>query len=147
MLKDLRSSQFFYGTVILLSVFIFSLTISGAVNKFISRNRIVSVKGLSEKIVNADLALWPLKSTATANTLLDIHAKVATDQKTIKEFLVAQGFSENEITVTQPTIQDRQANVYYENHGNQLRYIADIGLLVKTNKVDLVKKAVQKSGE
>lgn len=147
MLKDLRTSQLFYGIIIILSVIILSFTISGAVNKFTSRNRTVSVKGLSEKIVDADLALWPLKSTATANTLIEINNKVAADQKIIKEFLIDQGFSEQEITIKQPTIQDRQANLYYENKGNQLRYIADIGILVKTSKVNLVKKAIQKSGE
>jgi hypothetical protein len=147
MLKDLRTSQLFYGIIILASVIIFSLTVNSAISSFNSRNRTVSVKGLSEKIVNADLALWPLKSTATANSLIEIHTKIAQDQKLIKEFLFAQGFNENEITTKQPTIQDRQANLYYQSKPNQMRYIADIGLLVKTTNVDLVKKAIQKTGD
>jgi hypothetical protein len=146
-LKDIRDSEIFFGAIFLLSVIIFSFTVSGAVNDFNSRNRAVSVKGLSEKIVEADLALWPISSTATSNSLIEIHAKISEDQAAIKNFLIEQGFKENEITTKQPTIQDRQANVYYENNSNQLRYIADIGLLVKTNKVALVKKAMQKSAD
>ena len=55
-------------------------------------DRFVTVKGLSERDVRADLALWPIRFVATGDDLAQTRAKTAADSRAVAEFLTAQGF-------------------------------------------------------
>ena len=129
---------------ILLSVSILGASIA----KLREGVKTVSVRGLSEREVTADLALWPVKASATANSLPEMYKQIDYAQKTMKEFFIKEGFSENEINIRQPKIDDRQAQLYNEyQNSNSQRYIAEFGLLIKSKKIKNVKKAADKIGE
>jgi len=121
---------------------------AGAIAKLRLGTKTVSVRGLSEREVIADLALWPVKASATANTLPEMYKQIDDSQKRMKEFFLKQGFTEEEINIRQPKIDDRQAQLYneYQNPGSQ-RYIAEFGMLIKSKKIDNVKKTVKGIGE
>lgn len=56
--------------------------------------RFVTVKGVAEREVRADLALWPLRYVATGNDLVEVQRKVAADGSRVRGFLKAGGLPE-----------------------------------------------------
>lgn len=147
MLKDLRLEEKI-TVIVCVTILLSALLLTAAISNIRTGARFVSVRGLSEREVTADLALWPIKATAAANTLPEIFSQISNNQKFIVEFLKAKGFTDDEINITQPQVTDRQAQLYYENNNaSSQRYIAEIGVLLKTSKIDKVKKAGQEIGE
>jgi hypothetical protein len=72
--------------------------------------RTVAVKGLAERDVKADLALWPLRFVAAGNDLIAVRAKVATDEAAIRRFAAAAGLREPSIQVAGFEVTDAQAS-------------------------------------
>jgi hypothetical protein len=111
-----------------------------------SAERSVTVKGLAEREVRADLALWPLHFTVTGDELSTVQQQVNRQADIIRRFLTDAGFKPESITTTSPQVTDRYANSY----GNQrppTRYSAETTVLVRTPKIDRVKQAMPRVGE
>ena len=62
-------------------------------------NRTVTVKGLAEMDVKADLAFWKIKFKTTGNDLFAAQNKLNKDLNLITDFLKEQGFSDAEISI------------------------------------------------
>src|SRR5881394_2213208 len=60
-------------------------------------DRYVTVKGLVERKVKSDLAIWPLTYKEAGDDLATVYAKTEADRKTILQFLDQQGIQPNEI--------------------------------------------------
>src|SRR5271166_1926106 len=60
-------------------------------------DRYVSVKGLVERKVKSDLALWSLTFKEAGDDLAALYAKTESDKKTILQFLVDQGVESSEV--------------------------------------------------
>ena len=102
--------------------------------------RTVSVKGLSERDVPADVAIWPLQINVADNDLTSLVATVEKQKAMVIEFLTTRGFAENEITVGAPAITDKQAQAY-GNDPIRFRYLAQQVVTVYTKKIDAVRAA------
>ncbi len=102
--------------------------------------RTVSVKGLSERDVPADVAIWPLQLSVADNDLTNLVATVEKQKAMVIEFLTARGFAETEITVGAPAITDKQAQSY-GNDAIRFRYLAQQVITVYTKKIDAVRAA------
>ncbi|MFD2190702.1 SIMPL domain-containing protein [Pistricoccus aurantiacus] len=109
-------------------------------------NRSVTVKGLAEREVAANVALWPLHYSVAGNELSGLQAELAQDEATIREFLEAQGFDASNISVTPPQVQDRYAN-NYGNSQPEERYSGEATVLLRTPKVSAVKAALPKTSQ
>ena len=105
-------------------------------------DRSVSVKGLSEREMQADIAIWPIKFSEAGNDLNELYAAIETKSGTIIEFLKQKGFAEEEITRSAPSITDRQVE-YADDQAQRLRYTGRSTITVYTKKVDDVRKAAQ----
>ena len=55
-------------------------------------DRSVTVRGLSEREVKADLAVLPLRFTASGDVLSDVQARIDGDLVLVRRFLAAQGY-------------------------------------------------------
>ena len=51
-------------------------------------NRTVSVRGLAEREVDADLAVWPLKFTVAADDLVSLNEAVKRDSAIVEAYLI-----------------------------------------------------------
>src|SRR5499425_3015483 len=60
-------------------------------------DRYVTVKGLVERTVKSDLAIWPLSYKEAGNVLTDVYAKTEKDKDAILKFLNQQGIEKSEI--------------------------------------------------
>ena len=111
--------------------------------RFKSDTRTVTVKGLVEKEVKADRAIWMLRFRRASQDLKDAHARIISDRDAAIAFLKDQGFKDEEISRQPTRTIDKLALEYAQSQGvEQFRYVVTGSLLVATSKVDLVTKAV-----
>lgn len=101
--------------VYLLSALLVALGIAGAgwfVGDNITKSRTlrdVTVKGLSERSVKADLGFWPIRFVTTGATLQEARAQLATSEAAVRSFLKAKGFTDDDIAVQNIMVEDRAA--------------------------------------
>ena len=111
-------------------------------------DRYVQVKGLSEREVNADLAVWPINITLTGNDLNILRSDIERQNSEVYNFFLSQGFDKNELTKGTTNINDAKANLY--NSGSQysqFRYLAKSEFTVRTNDIAKLQKAFAESLE
>lgn len=108
--------------------------------------RIVSVKGLAEREVKADVALWEIKVVSTSNDLSADLKKVEADLGAIKEFLVKGGIAEESVTPQRVEVLDLMAQQYRPEGAAQSRYIVRSSVLVSSDKVDTVAELSRQIG-
>lgn len=106
--------------------------------------RTVTVKGLSERDVPADVAIWPIKFTVADNDLVALYATVERNNALIVDFLKQNGFAESEISVSVPAIVDRQAQAYGNDSEARFRYTATSSISVYSQNVDKVRETMNK---
>jgi hypothetical protein len=75
-------------------------------------DRYVSVKGLAEREVRADLALWPLRFVATGDDLAEVRRRVAENEQAVRRFLADGGIDPATVGVTGLEVTDALAQVY-----------------------------------
>ena len=109
--------------------------------------RTVKVKGLAEKDVKADLAVWNICFQSADNVLPVAKSNIENQEKTINEFLKNAGFSDNEIIVQGLNMQDAYADSYRDRNSIPARYTLNQTLTLRTNKVDLVNTTRPKIGD
>ncbi|MEM1023560.1 MAG: SIMPL domain-containing protein [Myxococcota bacterium] len=109
-------------------------------------DRIVTVKGLAERDVDADLAVWRLPFVATSYDLARAQRDITSAHDTVMAFLLEGGLSQSAISIQVQTVEDRQANAYQSGNTSN-RFIVKRVLLVRTTKVDTVQNLSQKTGE
>jgi hypothetical protein len=107
-------------------------------------DRYISVKGLVERTVKSDLAVWPLSYKEAGDDLASVYAKSEADKKTVLAFLEQQGFRSSEVDMGGIRVVDTQANEYGQPNKAVRRYIIDQQITVRTSRVDQVASAAQK---
>ena len=121
----------------MVGLIVLGFCIPKAVKELKSYDRTVNVKGLCEKEVKADKVIWPLAFKTSGNDLNAVYAEIDRNIRTITDFLKQGGISENEITMSVPSISDKYATEYGTND-RIYRYVATSILTVCTNEVDKV---------
>jgi uncharacterized protein len=108
-------------------------------------DRYVTVKGLVERNVKSDLAIWPLSYKEAGDDLTALYAKTEADKKVILDFLQQQAIQPNEIELGIIRVVDTQANEYGGGNRAPHRYIVEQQITVRTTRVDVVANAAQKT--
>ncbi len=111
-----------------------------------SADRYVTVKGLAEREVKADLVIWPLRYAVTADDLATLQRLSDESEKKVRAFL-EQRFTGDDVSVSAPQIQDRNAQGMSDRSGNLQRYVAEVVVTLRSNKIDEVRKANELLGE
>ena len=114
--------------------------------EFKSYDRVVSVKGLCEKEVPADKVIWPLSYKVVGDDINLVNTQITTKNAVIKNFLHAGGITDQEISVTVPSISDKYAQEYGSND-RLYRYVATSTVTVCTKSVDKVLELMAKQTE
>jgi len=109
-------------------------------------DRYVQVKGLSEREVAADLAVWPMNITLTGNDLKLLKSTLEQQISQVYDFFIGQGFTAEELTQGITNITDTQADIYNNNtQFKDYRYIANSEFTVRTGDVKKLQKALTES--
>lgn len=130
--------------ILSISILGFGFFISDGLKNFNRPQRTISVKGLSEREVKADLAIWKISFNVSSQQIEDVKKQLPLVQNELQSFLLSAGFTINEVT-KDSSIQDRQAQDYAVEKGN--RFVATGFYLLQTSKVELVEKTQQQLDE
>ena len=109
---------------------------------FKGAERTVVVKGISEREVRSDLAVWSLNFRNSGDDLALLNNKMAEDRKIIGDFLKNLGFSEEEVQKGEVEVIDKMAREYGDRSDAINRYIIKESLIIRTNRIDLVSKTL-----
>ncbi|MFN4262208.1 MAG: SIMPL domain-containing protein [Thioalkalivibrionaceae bacterium] len=96
----------------ILSAVVLGASLIMAVTVWKQSDRVVTVRGLAERDVAADLALWPLNFSVTAQTLSELREGLERDTERVRLFLRERGFAVEDISVAPPRIVDQHANTF-----------------------------------
>jgi hypothetical protein len=111
-----------------------------------TQDRYVTVKGSAERIVDADLLVWPLPHSVGGNDLAEVQRHLDANTAAIRDFFLQAGFKAEEIVVSPPRLEDRWAYAYGENRPPE-RYRYSNTVSLRTNGVDKALAALRRSGE
>lgn len=116
--------------------------------RFRADARTVTVKGLVEREVPSDEAVWKLTLRLAGNEPAELHGRFRQQRDVVLAFLRRQGFGENEIVAEPPRTLDKQAREYGSaGEREQFRYVVTSALVVRTTKVPLVQTALGSTEE
>ncbi|WP_142849751.1 SIMPL domain-containing protein [Telmatospirillum sp. J64-1] len=145
---SLRSLVLFGSALVLSGGIAFAgWQLSQGLERVRTADRYVSVKGLAERDVIADLAVWPLRFSATGDDLTQVQAKIDADVATVTEFLIQQGLDPEAITPRRPEVTDLLAQAYRPEGAGNNRFIVAQTLVVRSNDVEMVERIARQSGE
>jgi len=131
-MENFKSNSVWIISAVLL---VFSAVFFLSARGFSDQGSFVEVKGLSERIVKADTAIWSLNFEVKSNNIDTLYADIERNLNTIKAFLTEKGFEDSEVNVA-------PVNIYQDTYKDALfRYNSNNQLSVYTKKVDLVKSA------
>lgn len=108
--------------------------------------RTVTVKGLAEREVLADTAIWPLQFSDADNNLEKLVERVERKSDAVIAFLKLHGFDDDEISRGAQSIIDKQAREY-SSENQQYRYIARANITVYTTQPSKVQNALAQIGQ
>ena len=119
---------------------------SQCMTKLRTADRYVTVKGSAEKIVDADLVVWPLSQTVGGNELGMVQMQLDANTKAIRDFLTGAGFKDDEIVVSPPRLEDRWTYAYGDNRPPE-RYRYSNSVTLRTGRVKEALAALRRSGD
>ena len=110
------------------------------------RDRIVAVKGLSEREVKADYVIWPIVFKEVGNDLVVLYESVQNKTETLEKFLLENGVAAEEITKASPDITDTESELYTSEKRSH-RYVATVVVTVASKDVEKLRALMGKQGE
>lgn len=132
--------------ILAMAIVVFGTIIRSSLDRFADKERVVTVKGLSEREVPADKVVWPLIYKELGNEPAEIYQRIEKKNATVIDFLKKHGLSDEEIMQNPPQVKDRFADSW--SHENIVdRYVASSVIIVSSTHVDLVRTIMQKQAE
>lgn len=141
-MKNLRiESAILAVGLALLGVFVYN-----GINSLAKRDRVVSVRGLAEKEVQADRVIWPLAYKTVGDDLGSVYRDISSANNKIQTFLIKNGIKASDITNGAPQVNDLWTNEYRDNVNRQ-RYNATSVTTVSSSDVAKVRALMTRTGE
>ncbi len=108
--------------------------------------RFVEVKGLAEREVAADLALWPLRFVTTGDDLAVAQAEITRDTREVYAFLAKHGIDTAAVQLLALEVSDANANRFQGERGGT-RFVIQQTVMVRSDKPQVVLAASQRVSE
>ena len=143
MTEPISRSLVVLGASLLLGFIALGWLLGHAAVKVKRLERTVVVKGLSEREVPADIAIWPLTFQEASNDLNALFGSLQKKNGQITDFLAGHGIAKDAITVGAPNVTDRFAQSYGDTSNIAYRYTANSTVTVFSTDVEAVRKAMK----
>ena len=135
------TESFILGALLCAGLIIAAYLVSDGFTRFKAYERTVTVKGLSEREVPADVAIWPITFSVAADDLSFLVDTLTEQNAIVVGFLREKGFAKDEISVSAPSIVDRQARGYGDASRYRFRYAGSSTISVYTRNIGKVRVA------
>jgi uncharacterized protein len=133
--------------IIALGITIGGLLIGMGFARARSADRFVTVKGIAEREVSADVAVWPLRLVTAGNDLGATHAELQRHIGRVRTFLEAQGIDTSQTSLQGFVVTDALANPYAAAERIASRYVIRQTVLVRSSDPQRVLAASQRVAE
>jgi uncharacterized protein len=111
-----------------------------------ARDRYVEVKGLAEREVTADLALWPLRYVSTGDDLSAAQGQINRYTRQVFTFLSQHGIDTASIQLQGLEVSDAYANRFPGERGGP-RFVIQQTVMVRSGRPEVVMAASQRMSE
>ena len=116
-------------------------------SRFKGETRSVTVKGLVEREVKSDQAVWTLNLRRASDSLADAQGRITADRDAVFGFLKKQGFADAELERQPVKSLDKLARDFSQSQNEKFRYVVTTAVEVSTNKVDQLRAATGATDE
>jgi hypothetical protein len=139
---DWTNSPVVSGALIGAGLAIAGLFVGGGLADIRRGEAMVTVRGVAERDVEADLATWTIATQANGSDLGAVQAKADADADVVRAFLVANGFTPAEI-------QPRGSSVsqYYDGNVGRMNITIRQRILARTTDIRRMEKAFANQAE
>ena len=145
-MSDRNVLSSFAAVVLALGVLVAGWNIGQGLVRIKTQDRYVTVKGSAERIVDADLLVWPLPHSVGGNELAGVQRALTANTAAIRKFFLDAGFRPEDIVVSPPRLEDRWAYAYGENRApERFRYANTV--ILRTHDVPRALQAMRDSGQ
>jgi len=107
-------------------------------------NRYVEVRGLDEKVVKSDKAVWSVNFSAATPDMQQTYRQIADAKDKVVNFLKQQGFDENSLQIQSISIMEDLYSAGNKPDGKPI-YRAQTGVIVSSSDVNKIAASVQKT--
>ena len=105
----------------------------------------VLVRGLAQREVDANLAIWRMSYSLGGNELAALQSEINTKNAVITEFLLAHGLSSDDFSVLPASITNTSLDMYSDKSRINYTFIATATTLVRTSKIKELQAAFKDS--
>jgi hypothetical protein len=144
MTQSIKTNSLILGTCIVLGLSSLGYLLGDAAIRYKEYERIVTVKGLSEREFKADIVIWPIQFTVANNDLEDIYSSIDSSTQKIQLFLQEAGIASDEISYSSPGIIDKVAQQYGSQAPPGFRFAATQTVTVYSKSIDSVRSVMGK---
>ncbi|MEH6575490.1 MAG: SIMPL domain-containing protein [Amphritea sp.] len=135
------------GLFVFLGLAALGYQLGEAAIKYKEYERIVTVKGLSEREYNADVVIWPIQFVVASNDLETMYDLIQSSTANITDFLAINGIATADISYSSPSITDKSARDWGNNARAEFRYSANQNVTVYSSKIDEVRAVMGRLSE
>lgn len=130
------------ASIIFSCAFIIGLIfLSGSISKLRETQRTVNVRGLSEREVDADLAIWPMTFSLGSNDLSTLQKEILSKTEILRDYLHTNGLTETDYKIQSPVISDSTTNMYVDKERITWKYIAKVVIMIRSSNIASVQNA------
>ena len=133
--------------IIAIGLALAGLFVGGGFARARSADRFVTVKGISEREVKADLAIWPLRIVAASDDLTSANAQLQSSLEKIRTFLTANRVDATQATLQDFSVADAQTNQYSGGTVAGARFVIRQTVVVRSTNPETIRAASQKVSE
>lgn len=130
------------GLMVGIGVALAGAFIGAALAKVGNGQSVVTVRGLSERDVVADLATWTIATQANGSNLAVVQRKADDDARAVRTFLREHGFEDGEIQLRGSSV-----NQYFDSSRGQLNITIRQRLLARTGDIPKMEQAFANQAE
>ena len=134
------------AVILAVAIVLAGALIARGIVQFRTGDRYVSVKGVAERDVTADVGIWPLRFGSTDDVLERAREKIESDRRRVAVFLKRAGIDSSQVSLRSLEVTDAQANPYSQGPVRS-RFIVTMTLVVRSNDVERLRRAGQAVGE
>ena len=142
-----NKASIWLGLCLIIGLGVLGFFIQQTAVKYKAYERVVTVKGLSEREYPADTVIWPIQFTVASNDMTAMFDDIDQQTKLVIDFLVAKGLNESNFSLSSPAVIDRKAQQYGSEQDIEYRYLANRTVTVYSQNIDLVRAAINEIGE
>ena len=135
------STAVILGLGIFLGLAALGFQLASAAIEFKQYERTVTVKGLAEREVLADIVIWPIQFIVADNDLQSLYRSIDAGTKSITAFLEEKGIAAAGVSLSAPAITDKVAQ-QWGNDSAEYRYSATQTVTVYSRDIDKVRSVM-----